>query len=108
MWEIEGRWCLLSIGEKIRKLRKERGITQRDLSNATNFSHSYIGDLECDRTCPSIKTLERLAEYFEVEIGYFFESQCCYQKLLYGLDKFCHSNKDECKSCPIREIVEKN
>lgn len=97
----------MSIGEKIRKLRTEKGITQRELSHAINFSHSYIGDLECNRTYPSIKTLESIAKYFEVEIGYFFEKQCCYQKLLLSIDNFCHPNKDECKTCPLKEIVDK-
>lgn len=96
----------MSIGEKIRCLRKEKGLTQRQLGEDTNFSHSYIGDLESNRTNPSIKTLETLAEYFNVEIASFFDRECCYEKLLKGIEDFCYWDNDECKYCPIRIMGE--
>lgn len=92
---------ILSIGEKIKNLRKEKGITQRDLSEKINYSHSYIGDLESNRTNPSIKTLEILAEYFNVDTVYFFETKCCYQKLLEGQNNFCYCNDSSCMTCPL-------
>lgn len=96
----------MSIGEKIRCLRKEKGLTQRQLAEDINFSHSYIGDLESNRTNPSIKTLEILADYFNVEMTSFFDRKCCYEKLLNGIKDFCYSNKEECKECPIKLIGE--
>lgn len=72
----------LTIGENIKILRKEKGITQRELARSTNFSSSYIGDLEISRINPSIRALEIIAEHFEVDISYFFEGECCYERLL--------------------------
>ncbi len=92
----------MSIGEKIRNLRKNKGLTQRELSKEINFSSSYIGDLESNRTNPSIKTLEVLSKYFQVETSFFFESKCCYIKFLDGEGNFCKYNESQCKACPLR------
>ncbi|MDR7871327.1 MAG: helix-turn-helix transcriptional regulator [Tissierellaceae bacterium] len=92
----------MEIGEKIRKLRKSRGLTQRKLGQEINFSHSYIGDLESNRSNPSIKSLEIIAEFFGVGVGYFFDDKCCYEKLIDGTENFCYCTKDKCKSCPLK------
>lgn len=89
----------VTIGEKLRKLRNEKGVTQRQLAEAVNYSSSYIGDLESNRTNPSIKTLEILARYFDTEMGYFFEGECCYQKKLKGSSSFCYIEDKHCKDC---------
>ena len=90
------------IGSKIKRLREEKGITQRQLANAINYSNSYIGDLESGRTNPSIKTLEVIANYFKVEVTYFLEGECCFEKLQRGVEDFCYSNKENCQACPLR------
>ena len=95
----------LSIGEKIRNLRKEKNITQRQLANSTNFSHSYIGDLETGRTNPSLKSLEMIADYFNVDMDYFLQKKCCYEKILEGDESFCNNQGKHCMDCPIRKIA---
>lgn len=76
------------IGNKIKTLRKENGVMQRQLANAINYSNSYIGDLESGRTNPSIKTLEVITNYFKVEANYFFKGECCFEKLQRGGRRF--------------------
>lgn len=92
----------MSIGEKIKSLRVQNNLTQRELADEINFSHSYIGDLENNRTNPSIKTLEVIANYFELETTYFLEKSCCYIKFLNGEKDFCRCKEEVAKSCPFR------
>lgn len=97
----------MSIGEKIKLLRTEKKLTQRELAEAINYSHSYIGDLECNRTIPSIKSLERISEYFSVRIACFFEgNSCCNTQKLAGKDNYCYirsMNNELCRSCPLHK-----
>lgn len=52
----------MSIGQRIKKARKEAKLTQMELAKKTNLSRSYIGDIEIDRYNPSISTLQSIAE----------------------------------------------
>ncbi len=56
----------LSIGEEIKRLRKERNLTQQELANISGLSRSYLGDVENNRNNPSIRTVETLA----IKMGY--------------------------------------
>ena len=50
------------IGEKLRKLRNEKGLTQKELSNKIAIDYSYIGKIERGEQLPSIKMLIRLSQ----------------------------------------------
>ena len=49
------------IGERIRTVRKRRGMTQEQLAEAANLSVPYISHLERGFKRPSLETLVRLA-----------------------------------------------
>ena len=54
-------------GEKLRTLRKRRGLSLRKLSSMLGFSsHSYIDDIEHGRNKPSIELVIMIAELFDV------------------------------------------
>ena len=57
-----------NIGKYIRKYRKERGMTQAELAAVIGTSRPNIGSWESDRTEPSINDVERLADFFGVQI----------------------------------------
>lgn len=52
----------LSIGEKIKRVRTNKGLSQQDFAEATGLSRTYISDLENNRKSPSVKTLEKIAK----------------------------------------------
>lgn len=56
------------LGEKIAKLRKERGWSQDKLATIVGMSKSYISAIEQGKAHPRIKTLEILAKCLEVEV----------------------------------------
>ena len=56
------------VGERIRKLRKERDWTQRELSEKTGVDPKNISSYESGRLIPSRRTLKRFAEAFGLTI----------------------------------------
>ncbi len=59
----------MKLGERLRELRQQRGLTLLQLSQQTALSVSYLSDLERGRTNPSIDTLERIAGTYHVLLG---------------------------------------
>ena len=55
-----------SIGSFLSELRKEKGITQRDLADYLGVSDKTISHWECDKYSPDISVIPILAEYFGV------------------------------------------
>ena len=65
----------LNIGEKVRQLRRTRGISLQQLSRETGMSYSYLSALENGKHSISVTNLQRLARYFEVDLIYFLENR---------------------------------
>ena len=55
-------------GEKLRKLREERGLTQRAVSIATNLTETTIGIMERGEGNPTLKTVKKLADFYGVSV----------------------------------------
>ncbi|MFD1416846.1 helix-turn-helix domain-containing protein [Oceanobacillus jeddahense] len=52
------------IGQGLKRIRKEMGVTQLELANQIGISRSYLCDVENNRKCPNLKTVEKLANGF--------------------------------------------
>lgn len=62
------------IGQNIKKYRKLKGMTQRELAEKLLLSDSFIGKLESiTHQTISIDTLEQIANVLEVDIQRFFD-----------------------------------
>ena len=48
---------MMSIGDKIKRLRLRLNLTQEELADRTELSKGFISQLERDLTSPSIATL---------------------------------------------------
>ena len=53
----------------LRKLRKERGITQAELGKAIGVGKASVSAYEKDGRKPSFEILENIADYFNVNMG---------------------------------------
>ena len=59
-----------SVGQRIRRLRKLRGLTIEELAGLTQSSMGYISELENNpKRSPSLKKLRAFAEALEVDEG---------------------------------------
>lgn len=59
-----------SFGEKLRRLRKEKGLTQNELSSALDYGYTAISNYEADRNQPSYKDVVKISNYFDVTPNY--------------------------------------
>lgn len=61
-----------SIGNRIKKLRKQKNITQKRFGEIFDLAESTIGMYERDERKPDYETLCRIADYFEVSTDDLF------------------------------------
>lgn len=62
----------MDIGQKINKLRTDRKLSMRELGDKIGVSHAHISKLESGINSPSVDLLEKLADFFNIDISYFF------------------------------------
>ena len=58
---------------KLKLLRKQRGFTLANVSQGVGLSSSTISDLENGRIYPSLKTLLKLAAFYQISVISLFE-----------------------------------
>nr|WP_325186608.1 helix-turn-helix transcriptional regulator [uncultured Oscillibacter sp.] len=59
-----------AFGERLRKLRKQRGLSQNELSKHIGISKSSVNMYERGEREPSFETLEAIADYFNVDMDF--------------------------------------
>jgi transcriptional regulator with XRE-family HTH domain len=64
----------LSVGARLRYLRRQRGLSQKDLAQEAGLSLNCISLIERDEISPNVATLQRLATALDVKMSYFFET----------------------------------
>lgn len=62
-------------GEKLRALRKQKGITAKELGTKMGYSQSYISRFETDRATPDIDALGDMLQYLGTDIPSFFSNE---------------------------------
>lgn len=60
---------LLAFGRALRNLRKEKKLTQDELSLYSRVDRSYISELENGEKAPSLLTITALARALHVAVG---------------------------------------
>jgi transcriptional regulator with XRE-family HTH domain len=63
---------VINIGKRIRELRMQRGLSQRDVQHSTNMMAAHVSRVELGHTTPSLETVERLAALFGVPLHEMF------------------------------------
>lgn len=65
----------MSLGNRIRQTRGQRGITLQELSDRSGLSKGFLCQLENDKASPSLQALERLSTGLGVPIAFLFLSE---------------------------------
>lgn len=63
------------LGEKIKKLRKQKNITITDLGRLVDMSKSTVCSWEKGQRRPEYEELQKLAKIFGKSISYFLENE---------------------------------
>jgi transcriptional regulator with XRE-family HTH domain len=61
-----------SVGQRLRQLRKEAGLTLKQVAEKVDCTAAYLSQIENDKASPSIATLKRIAQVFNARIVDFF------------------------------------
>ena len=60
----------MTLGQKIKKLRTEKGLTQKDLADQVHVTFQTISKWEKDENEPDVATLREIAKLFGVTVDY--------------------------------------
>lgn len=63
-----------SLGRKLAALRAERHLTLREVALGCGLAESFLSKLERDKVNISVGNLGKIAGFYHVPIGYFFEA----------------------------------
>lgn len=64
----------MDIGQKLRAIRKERGLSQRELAAKAGLTNGTISLIEKNRTSPSVASLKSLLDAIPISMGEFFST----------------------------------
>lgn len=77
----------MSIGERIKSLRKQNKLTQVELAKKSNISRSYLADIENDRYNPSLETLKALSNSLNANLSDLVSGENQFDNTLNQRDK---------------------
>lgn len=60
----------MTLGEKIKKLRSEKGISQEELGRLMDVHYTHVSRYERNQSTPSMEALKKLAKVFKVSADY--------------------------------------
>lgn len=64
---------LKQLGSKVKRLRKQKDLTQEQLADKIRVSSTYIGFIEQGVRNPSIATLDKIARVLGVKLSDLFD-----------------------------------
>ena len=59
----------MKLGEKIKQLRKSKGISQEELSVMLKINRNYLSRIETGKSEPTSSILKHIAEIFKVDLN---------------------------------------
>jgi ribosome-binding protein aMBF1 (putative translation factor) len=62
------------LGEEVRRLRSERGLSQQELAERMGVTQSVVARLEAGGVEPRLRTLDRVARALDVELEVHFQA----------------------------------
>ena len=86
----------MKIGDKIKRMRIEKGLTQEELANRCELSKGFISQLENDLTSPSIATLIDILEILGTNLKEFFSDDRD-EKITYTYEDMFETENEELK-----------
>lgn len=77
----------VNIGERLKNLRVQKGLTQEELGERTDLTKGYISQIERNLSSPSMETFFSLLEVLGCEPTVFFQVKKQEQRVVYGLEE---------------------
>ena len=77
---------MYSIGERLKRLRIQKNLTQEELGERTDLSKGYISQVERDLASPSMETFFNILQVLGCAPKDFFDKESSSQKVYYSLE----------------------
>lgn len=80
----------MDIGQKLRAIREERGLSQRELAAKAGLTNGTISLIEKNKTSPSVASLKSLLDAIPISMAEFFTTleETPAPKVFYSADEF--------------------
>lgn len=69
---MENNNILIKFGERVREIRKEKGLSQEELAHKADLHRTYIGMIERAEKNITLLNIEKIASALEVNIKKLF------------------------------------
>ncbi len=83
----------MNLGEKIKQMRNQKGLTQKELADRCELTKGYISQLENDLNSPSIATLTDILAALGSSLAEFFREET-QEKVVYSKNEFIEKNEN--------------
>ncbi len=83
----------MDLGEKIKQMRNQKGLTQKELADRCELTKGYISQLENNLNSPSIATLTDILAALGSNLAEFFQEEQ-EEKIVYSKNEFIEKNED--------------
>jgi transcriptional regulator with XRE-family HTH domain len=70
---VKNKALIKSLGERIKRLRNEKGVSQEELANEADIPLSQIGRIERGETNPTISSLYVISQALEIELKHLVD-----------------------------------
>lgn len=64
----------MSIGSRLKEVRKEKGLTQKAVAEALDISKPVLSQYESDQRTPSVPRLITLAKFYRASLDYICDN----------------------------------
>ena len=91
--------------DNIKRIRKEKGLSQEKLAEYCDTSTSYIGLMETYKNIPKLSTIERIAKVLNVPVQELFRKENDETKISPELKKIIKTELMETMSGKIDELL---
>lgn len=96
----------MDIGQRLKQIRMERGLSQRELATRAGLTNGTISLIETDKTSPSVASLKSLLDAIPISMAEFFgaiEEQDT-PKVFYRADEFTELAPDGPNQVSLRQL----
>lgn len=100
--KVSANEIVMSIGEKIKKLRLQNGLSQADLGKIVDVTDKAVSTWENDIKIPRMETIEKIARYFGVSKAYLVDgnetetiTQADHERTMYALELLSKLSKEK-------------
>ena len=96
---------MATMGQRIKELRLSLGMTQGALADALRISKSAVGMYETDKREPDNKTLDCIADFFNVDMDYLYGKSDIKNKYEWWKVRDGHDEQDQIPDLPAASNI---